>query len=165
MNANTVIGYTGDASAYHPQCAETVYTDLEGNDHEGNPIGAIFAGSEWDYTPTCDVCHEPIEGIADISDSATIAAAISEAEAEEREIDLPTARLIASQWHGGGGSRLYSFASTGVMHYGASETWGEVADCYRPASKADRLALDWLGTYLVNREIGRIDPDTGKYID
>jgi len=34
--------------------------DFDG-DPDGEDVGAVFADSEWDDTPTCDACMEPIE--------------------------------------------------------------------------------------------------------
>ena len=51
------------------------------------------------------------------SDEERIKLAIAEA-GEEGTIDATTARIIASQYHGGQASSLYSFASTGRIDPG-----------------------------------------------
>lgn len=69
------------------------------------------------------------------------------------EVDDDTARAIASAWHGGQGSAFYSFASTG--HYDRDALLSELSDVihasYTLGSPADRLMLDHMGTYLINR--------------
>lgn len=53
-NCIEIVGYTNDGRALCPACmALTAYSDviLIG---EWYPI---FAGSEWDTAPTCDICH------------------------------------------------------------------------------------------------------------
>jgi hypothetical protein len=88
-----------------------------------------------------------------ITDSQRIARGISDAKAEEREIDEATARLIASQWHNGQSSLLYAFASTGRLAGTSQDTWMELETEYRNAYReSDREAMNFLGTYLVTLE-------------
>ena len=60
-----VVGYTADADIWCAGCLRSCYgyDALEDGkrDHEGNPIGAIFADSEWNYLLHCTRCREPIE--------------------------------------------------------------------------------------------------------
>jgi hypothetical protein len=59
MNAADVVGYTLDRAAY---CGEGCLP--EGVDPEGEGVGAIFAGAEWDSYPVCDTCHGRIEDVS-----------------------------------------------------------------------------------------------------
>lgn len=72
----------------------------------------------------------------------------------ERELSDDEARAVASAWHGGQASAFYSFASSG--HYDRDALLRELSDTiqasYTTASSADRLALDMLVTYLINRQ-------------
>ncbi|ETT24270.1 hypothetical protein RAJCM14343_4762 [Rhodococcus aetherivorans] len=68
---------------------------------------------------------------------------------EERDISDAAARVIASQWHGGQASDLYSFVSTGEISDGIQiELAREIADAEEP----DRDHLAALSRYLMNRE-------------
>lgn len=83
-----------------------------------------------------------------MSEESLILHGLEMADAEGREIDDLTARVIASQWHGGQASALYAFASSGAITH--ADVWGEVAGDYASASAFDRRALDCLGTYLLH---------------
>lgn len=69
------------------------------------------------------------------------------------EIQESTARTIASWWHDGQDSALYAFASSG--HYDRTALLAELSDTiaisYTNCNDDDKLALDMLGTYLLNR--------------
>jgi hypothetical protein len=82
-----------------------------------------------------------------MSDQDIIRHGVAMAEAENREIDDLTAKVIASQWHSGQTSALYALASSGAIVH--NDVWGEVHDSYNTASAEDRKALDFLGTYLL----------------
>jgi hypothetical protein len=70
------------------------------------------------------------------------------------EVSDAVAQCIAGYWHGGMGSAFYSFASSG--HYDRSALLRELSDViassYREVDEDDRMVLDMLGTYLVNRD-------------
>ena len=53
MNCTEVVAYTQDGAIYHPGCFE--------GDTDSDDVGAVFAGDEWEYAPTCDSCGEVIE--------------------------------------------------------------------------------------------------------
>lgn len=86
---------------------------------------------------------------------AGLTKAVREASDMGTEIDDDVARAIASSWHGGQFSAFYAFASSG--HFDAdglsSELSLNIAQSYGRASEANRLELDMLGTYIVNRSI------------
>jgi hypothetical protein len=71
-----------------------------------------------------------------------------------QEVSAPVARCIAGYWHGGQGSAFYSFASSG--HYDRDALLRELSDniaaSYRDLDADDRVPLDMLGTYLINRQ-------------
>jgi hypothetical protein len=54
-------------------------------------------------------------------------------------MDFETARQTAYDWHGGGGSPLYAWASTGgkLISYTADETRAEVVKCLEWAEEND----------------------------
>ena len=88
------------------------------------------------------------------NDQEAVYAECRQAQAEGREISDACARVIASWWHNGQGSPGYAFVSTGA--YGSStDLWRDLTDNGREYDRADaddRLALDMLGTYLLNRD-------------
>jgi hypothetical protein len=92
-----------------------------------------------------------------VQDSEKIARGIAVAKAEGREIDDLTAKIIAAQYHDGGG-RTLAFLSTGTIlpfegiPGPVSTLWRAFAGEYASHTRAEREALDWLGTYLQNRE-------------
>jgi hypothetical protein len=61
-NCTELIGFTADADTYCVQCAEDIYgADTDGReDGEGNPLGAIFGGSETDSPSHCAACGDLI---------------------------------------------------------------------------------------------------------
>lgn len=66
---------------------------------------------------------------------------------ERVELDDGTARTIAALWRSGGIGE--SFVSTGAIPADSSELWRELfADDYRTMHPADKMAADYLGTYL-----------------
>lgn len=76
------------------------------------------------------------------------------AQAEGREIDDATARVIASLYHNGQASLGYSFASTGAIPEDTSDLWRDLfGDVYNESwmGPKQRLMADMLGTYLINR--------------
>lgn len=83
-------------------------------------------------------------------DSEKIALGIAQAKGEDREIDDLTAKIIAAQFHDGSAQAL-AFLSTGAIQGSASDLWRAFGDDYASHTAADREALDWLGTYLQNR--------------
>lgn len=50
MSAYDVVGYAYDGAFYCEGCSPT------GINSDGEEVGAVFAGDEWDYYPTCDSC-------------------------------------------------------------------------------------------------------------
>ena len=86
-------------------------------------------------------------------DDDRIAAEVSARQAAHRELSDGTARAIASSWHDGSFVAL-GFVSSGAIADNSSETWRACGgDAYRARNTGarDRLALDMLGTYLLNR--------------
>lgn len=75
MHAYDVIGYTYDAAVHCTDCATTRFginsdgfVPYAAEDSEGNPVGAVFADTEWyDYYSTehqvlyCDTCGVEID--------------------------------------------------------------------------------------------------------
>lgn len=53
MSSCEVVGYTYDGGFY---CSEDCLPD--GITHNNDEVGAVFAGDEWEYTPTCESCGE-----------------------------------------------------------------------------------------------------------
>jgi hypothetical protein len=99
-------------------------------------------------------------------DSEKIALGIAQAKGKGREIDDLTAKIIAAQFHDGS-LRALAFLSTGIVwpSQGApvpagcgtplgpvSALWNAIASDYDKHTRSEREALDWLGTYLVNRK-------------
>jgi hypothetical protein len=71
------------------------------------------------------------------------------------EIDDGTARVIASWYHAGGGSLGYQFVSTGAIPTPSDDLWNDLTDngkLYQEADSRERLCLNMLGTYLLNRK-------------
>lgn len=64
------------------------------------------------------------------------------------KLNLAMARAIAADWHGGQASPLYSFASTGKMHYPFKRYYEEVMGCLRGADEEQAKKLDALLSYL-----------------
>ena len=59
------------------------------------------------------------------------------------------ARVTAMQWHGGGGSELYAFGSSGAVPWDAAGLLGEIhEESTRAAVPASREALKALGRYI-----------------
>lgn len=89
-----------------------------------------------------------------MTDTQKVALAIDQAEAEDREIDDACARVIASWWADGSDTVSYGFASTGAIQGSGVEVYRALVPdgAYDQQSAEDRRALDWLGTYLLNRE-------------
>jgi hypothetical protein len=86
-------------------------------------------------------------------DDDRIAAEISLCRADNRELSDGTARAIASSWHDGSRVAL-AFVSSGEIANNSSDTWracGGEEYRARDTDERDRLALDMLGTYLLNR--------------
>jgi hypothetical protein len=71
-----------------------------------------------------------------------------------QELSDHLARQVAGYWHDGQWTAFYAFASSG--HYDRTgllrELSDTIADCYATAADEDRLQLDMLGTYFVNRD-------------
>ena len=86
-----------------------------------------------------------------VQDHERIARGIAQAKAEEREIDHLTAKIIAAQFHDGSAQAL-AFLSAGAIQGTPSGLWRAFGGDYRSHTTAERGALDWLGTYLQNRE-------------
>ena len=91
-------------------------------------------------------------------DTSRVLAAIDRLEADE--IDHGTARTIASWYTEGSDSVSMTFTSTGAI---TGDVWGHLTDdgtlyIALPDDHGDKLALDYLGTYLVNRMVNN---DTG----
>lgn len=79
---------------------------------------------------------------------------IDAAEEEGHEISDACARVIASWWASGMGVGQ-SFATTGAVTTPSDDVYGDLTDngrLYTSASPDDKRALNWLGTYLLNRE-------------
>jgi hypothetical protein len=87
-----------------------------------------------------------------VTDDQAIHAACVFASAAGEEIDDGTARAIAAQWAAGMGLGQ-SFATTGAIADPSDDTYRDLVSTaeYRAASAADRLALDMLGTYLLDK--------------
>lgn len=90
-----------------------------------------------------------------VSDSEKIARGIALARAEDRELDDLTAKIIAAQYHDGS-ARSLAFLSTGRISsttHGSrtSDLWRAFAGDYEARPTDEREALDWFGTYLLNR--------------
>lgn len=62
-------------------------------------------------------------------------------------ITLDKARRIASEWHDGQPSRLYSFASTGYRYFPITDYLDEINTCV-PESELDQAELDALADFL-----------------
>lgn len=82
-----------------------------------------------------------------------IKSGIESARSEGREIDDRTARIIASAWHSGQSSPLYSLASTGAIN---ADTSAEIADNMSNVdeTKEDDLSeLGMLSSYVEHHGI------------
>jgi hypothetical protein len=86
-----------------------------------------------------------------VQDHERIARGIAQAKAEDREVDDLTAKIIAAQFHDGR-SQTLTFLSTGAIQGSPGDLWRAFAGDYHSHTRAEREALDWLGTYLLNRE-------------
>jgi hypothetical protein len=84
-------------------------------------------------------------------DAARIDLGIESAKAEDREIDDGTARRIASQFHSGQSSALYSLASSGTIDQ--EHVYRELGTEYEQ-QRDPRVQewINWLGTYCLRRE-------------
>jgi len=83
-------------------------------------------------------------------DLARIAQGIAAAELADRNIDDATARLIASQLHGGQSSALYSLASCGAVDY--RDLRIELLADYDRSPDDVRRMIDHLGTYVIEHD-------------
>ena len=89
-----------------------------------------------------------------MNDETDVYAACRRAQANGHEIDHGTARTIGS-WYASGMDETQSFASTGAIIDTATSLWRRMTDngaLYSTANDDDKLALDMLGTYLLNRD-------------
>ena len=59
MKSYQVIGYAFEGSIHCPGCTFKRFPGGEGEDSEGNEVGAVFAG-ESDGTEYCNDCLEPL---------------------------------------------------------------------------------------------------------
>jgi hypothetical protein len=77
---------------------------------------------------------------------------VAAAEHEGRGISDACARMIASQWHSGQGTPGYSFASTGAIPNDPTLVFWDLfgPSTVANSSRADRRAMNALGTYLRN---------------
>lgn len=73
-----------------------------------------------------------------------------ERQAEGREIDHAFARTIGSWWHDGRITATIAFTSTGYIHPDLTLHLFH-GGAYSDQTADDKLALDMLGTYLVDR--------------
>src|SRR3954452_23361187 len=85
-------------------------------------------------------------------DQAFVGREIQDAIFEEREISETAARIIASWWHSGPTSAFYRFASTGAIDRSAVTDEFVLAYGGQLLGDFDRLALDYLGGYLLNAD-------------
>ena len=84
------------------------------------------------------------------NDERAVNIACQTAQSEKREISDATARTIASWYHDGQWTDGYKFVSTGAIS-DPTALWRElVITLYEGETPANRLALDMLGTYLLN---------------
>lgn len=86
------------------------------------------------------------------SDTSAVLAEV-QAKSGKEEISDGCARTIASWYHDGGVSDTYAFVSSGAIV--ADSLWRQFTNngtLYDSADADDKLALDALGTYLLNRE-------------
>jgi hypothetical protein len=76
------------------------------------------------------------------------------AQSRMEEVHENVARAICGYWHNGQGSAFYAFSSAGYYNREALllELSACISDGYDLGESADRLALDMLGTYLINRQ-------------
>ena len=85
-----------------------------------------------------------------LTDDERIKIGVLEAWEEKRTIDDLTARIIASQWHGGQRSSLYSFVSTGAIHI--EGLLPEIVECHHERTTRTQLhILDALTEYFGER--------------
>lgn len=85
------------------------------------------------------------------SDERPIDHEIASATSEERSIGDAGARVIASQWHGGQASALYSLTSTGAIDL--PQVVAEINECWANAdTDYNREHLEALGAYVMARE-------------
>jgi len=57
MRSYDVVGYANTEEGYCI-CLDCI------NEADKDKFAPIFADSEWDYCPSCDVCHEAITGVS-----------------------------------------------------------------------------------------------------
>jgi hypothetical protein len=83
------------------------------------------------------------------TDDRIIGRALAEAEANNAVIPHEIARMIGSQFHGGQGSPLYSFVSTGAIDL--EPLLNEYCETYlhEDTTEADRRKLRHLGRYVL----------------
>lgn len=82
-----------------------------------------------------------------LNDRSRLALEIARVEREGGEISDAAARVIASQWHSGGGTTL-AFASTGAIG-DPTGLWRALFDDYELLGPFDARCADLLGTYLM----------------
>jgi hypothetical protein len=73
-------------------------------------------------------------------------------EYDQGEISDACARVIASWFVAGSNTEAMSFVSTGAIVGDTSALWRQLGgDIYNAQTPDDRLFLDFLGTYILNR--------------
>lgn len=85
------------------------------------------------------------------TDKDLIDYAVEAAHHEDRTLDDAAARVIASQWHGGQRSELYSFVSTGAITRELAEEIGHQERLLREGDPR-RHQLKLLSEYILSRE-------------
>lgn len=83
------------------------------------------------------------------NDDAYIEQAIREAEQEQRIVNDTTARMIASQHHGGQWSAMYSFSSCGAISLDALRDELAMSYAEHVTDEPERTKLDHLILYLL----------------
>ena len=77
---------------------------------------------------------------------------ISECKAKQgvEEISDACARVLASQYYEGQASLGYSFVSSGSIPEDTSDLWRELfGSVYETSSPDEKIAMDMMGTYLI----------------
>jgi hypothetical protein len=69
---------------------------------------------------------------------------------ERQEIPDGLARIIASWWCNGTNTESVAFVSTGAVPKDSTELWRALVPDYNQLAAVDRLAVDYLGTYLLH---------------
>lgn len=105
------------------------------------------------------------------SDQEAVNTEVALASVEGREITDGCARTIASWYASGNETKGYAFVSTGAIKESGTAVWRSLTDmgrgpsAYDRATPADKLALDMLGTYLVNAgERGPVEGWSGVWV-